>query len=79
MLHISTLIQKQPTDLFYAKRYSWRFHKIHRKTPVPESLFCVIVSFADFDFDPEETTRSVPCSGTGDSGTGVFQSILQNF
>ena len=46
---------------------------------MPESLFCVIVSFADFDFDPEETTRSVPCSGTGDSGTGVFQSILQNF
>ena len=26
------------------KRYSWKFHKIHRKTPVPESLFNKVAS-----------------------------------
>ena len=24
--------QKQPPEVFYAKRYSYKFHKIHRKT-----------------------------------------------
>ena len=31
--------QKQPPEVFYEKRCSWKFRKIHRKTPVPESLF----------------------------------------
>ena len=31
--------QKQSPEVFYKKRYSYKFHKIHRKTPVPESLF----------------------------------------
>ena len=26
-------------EVFYVKRCSSKFHKIHRKTPVPESLF----------------------------------------
>ena len=31
--------QKQPSDVFYKKRCSLKFRKLHRKTPVPESLF----------------------------------------
>ena len=31
--------QKQLPEVFYEKRCSWKSHKIHRKTPVPESLF----------------------------------------
>ena len=31
--------QKQPPELFCMKRCSKKIHKIHRKTPVPESLF----------------------------------------
>ena len=33
------LVQKWPSEVFFAKRCSQKFHKIHRKTPVPESLF----------------------------------------
>ena len=32
-------IQEQLPQAFYTKRCSWKFHKIHMKTPVPESLF----------------------------------------
>ena len=32
------LVQKQPPEVFY-KRCSYKFHKIHRETPVPESFF----------------------------------------
>ena len=32
-------VQKQPPEVFYIKRCSQKFDKIHRKTPVPESLF----------------------------------------
>ena len=31
--------QKQPPEVFCKKRCSYKFYKIHRKTPVPESLF----------------------------------------
>ena len=31
--------QKQLPEVFYKKRCSYKFRKIHRKTPVPESLF----------------------------------------
>ena len=32
--------QKQPPEVFCnKKRSSWKFHKIYRKTPAPESLF----------------------------------------
>ena len=31
--------QKQLPEVFYPKRCSKKFHKIHRKSPVPESLF----------------------------------------
>ena len=34
--------QKQPSEVFCKKkikRYSYRFHKFHRKTPVLKSLF----------------------------------------
>ena len=32
-------IQKQPPEAFCKKMCSWKFHKIHRKTPVPEAFF----------------------------------------
>ena len=31
--------QKQPPEVFCKKRYSWKFRKIHKKTPLPEPLF----------------------------------------
>ena len=31
--------QKQPQEVFCVKGCSYKFHKIHRKTPVPEPLF----------------------------------------
>ena len=34
-----TTFQKQPPEVFFVKRCSEKFHKIHRKTPVPEPLF----------------------------------------
>ena len=30
---------KQPPEIFFIKRYSMKFRKIHKKTPAPESLF----------------------------------------
>ena len=35
-INVSTQ-QKQPPDVFYKNRCSWKFRKIHRKTPVKES------------------------------------------
>ena len=35
----SSHIQKQSPEVFFKKRCSQKFRKIHRKTPVPESLF----------------------------------------
>ena len=32
-------VQKQPPEAFCKKMCSWKFHKIHRKTPVPEVFF----------------------------------------
>ena len=31
-------MQKQPPEVFYAKRCSQKFYKVHRKRAVPESL-----------------------------------------
>ena len=31
--------EKHSLVVFYKKRCSYKFHKIHKKTPVPESLF----------------------------------------
>ena len=31
--------QKQPQEVFYKKICSWKFHKIHSKTPAQEPLF----------------------------------------
>ena len=30
--------QKQPLEVFYEKRSCYKFHKIHRKAPVPTTL-----------------------------------------
>ena len=32
-------VQKQPPEVFCKKMCSWKFHKIHRRTPVPEAFF----------------------------------------
>ena len=32
---------KQPPEVFFKKRCSWKFRKILRKTPVPESPFLI--------------------------------------
>ena len=32
-------VQKQSPEAFCKKMCSWKFHKIHRKTPVPEAFF----------------------------------------
>ena len=32
-------VQKQPPEAFRKKMWSWEFHKIHRKAPVPETFF----------------------------------------
>ena len=31
-------IQKHLPEAFCKKMFSWKFHKIHRKTPVPETF-----------------------------------------
>ena len=36
-------VQKQPPDAFCKKMCSSKFHKIHRKTPVPETFFNRVV------------------------------------
>ena len=33
------IIKKQPPEVFYLKKCSLKFRKIHRKTPATESLF----------------------------------------
>ena len=32
-----SVITEEPLEVFCKKRCSWKFHKIHRKTPVPEA------------------------------------------
>ena len=39
MVTITISSQKQPPEVFCKKRCSYKFRKIHRKTPVPECLF----------------------------------------
>ena len=39
ILAVTREVQKQPPEMFYKKRCSEKYHKIHRKAPVPESLF----------------------------------------
>ena len=37
-------VQKQPPEEFCKKMCSWKFHKIRRKTPVPETFFNKVAS-----------------------------------
>ena len=43
-------LQKQPPEVLCKKRYSYKFHNIHRKTPVPESLFNKVAGSGDSYF-----------------------------
>ena len=33
------LLQKQPPEVPYKEKCSWKFREIYRKTPIPESIF----------------------------------------
>ena len=57
-------LQKQPPEVFCKKRCSKKFHKIHKKTPVPESLFNKVAGL-----------KPATLLNRG-SGTGVFLRIL---
>ena len=50
------------------KKCSWKFHKIHRKTAVSESLFLIKLQASGLQRYKKT-----------DSGTGVFLWILRNF
>ena len=39
LIWVILLVQKQPSDVFCKKSCSYKFRKIHKKTPVAESLF----------------------------------------
>ena len=39
ILTYNCILQKQPPEMFYEKRFSYKLHKIYRKAPVPESFF----------------------------------------
>ena len=56
-------VQKQPPEAFCEKMCSWKFHKIHRKTPVPEAFFNKVAGL-----------RAQGCKfiKKRDSDTGVF-------
>ena len=41
-------VQKQPPEAFCKKMCSWKFHKIHRKTPVPETFFNKLTVYYTF-------------------------------
>ena len=39
----SVNLQRQSQEVFYEKRWFQKFHKIHRKTPVPRSQACSFI------------------------------------
>ena len=53
-------LKKQPPEVLCKDRFSYKFCKLHRKTPVPESLFNKVVGVR-----PATLLKR-------DSGTGVF-------
>ena len=56
---IGKRIQKQPPDVFCKKRCSEKYCKIHRKTPVPESLFLIKFHASACNFIKKETLAQV--------------------
>ena len=52
--------QKEPPEVFYEKKCSYKFHKYHRKTPVPEFLSDNVAGLR------------LATSLKRESGTGVF-------
>ena len=57
-LHSNVEIQKQPPEVFYEKRYSQKFCKVHRKTPVSESFLTKLQAQA-CNFIKKETLAQV--------------------
>ena len=54
---IRKILKKQPPEVFYEKRCSLKFRKIHRKTPVPESLFNKVAKFLRTPFLQNTSAR----------------------
>ena len=51
--------QIQPPEVFFKKKWSEKFQKIHRKTPVPESLFLIKLQGEACSFIKKETQAQV--------------------
>ena len=56
-MNIST--QKQPPEVFYKKRCSSKFRRIHRKTPVPENFFNKVAGLRLCNFTKKESLAQV--------------------
>ena len=59
---IISIIQKQPSEVFFKKRCSSNFRKTHTKIPVPESLFKKVAGARPVTLLKRETLSQVfPC------------------
>ena len=66
-------LQKQPPGAFCKKMCSRKFHKIHRKTPVPETFLNKVAGLRPATlFKKWLWPRACNFIKKGDSGTGVF-------
>ena len=52
-------VEKQPLEVFCKKMCFWKFHKIHRKTPVPEAFLKKRLWPQACDFVKKETLLQV--------------------
>ena len=68
------LIQKQPAEVFYEKRYSWKFHKIRKKT---HFLSPTQVFFCEFSEIPKNSFSTVHLRTTASFNNSI--SIFLNF
>ena len=65
-------VQKQPPEAFCKKMCSWKFQKIHRKTPVPVT-FLIKLQVSGLQLCQErDWPQACNFIKKGNSGTGVF-------
>ena len=70
-------VQKQPPEAFCKKMCSWKFQKIHRKTPVPENFLNKVAGLRPVTLLRKRLwPQACNFIKKGDSGTGVFLWIL---
>ena len=65
-------VQKQPSEAFCKKMCSWKFQKIHRKTPVPETFFDKVAGLKPATLLKRDSGLRPATLLKRDSGTGVF-------